>query len=33
MFNHILFNFIQVVAVMVFSPLASGVLSRMKEIV
>ena len=33
MFNHILFNLIQVLVVMVFAPLASGVLSRMKEIV
>jgi formate hydrogenlyase subunit 4 len=31
MFNHILFNLIQVLVVMVFAPLASGVLSRLKE--
>jgi hypothetical protein len=33
MFNHILYNLIQVLVVMAFAPLASGVLSRMKEIV
>ena len=33
MFNRILFNLIQVVVVLAFAPLASGVLSRMKEIV
>lgn len=33
MFNHILFNLIQVAVVMIFAPLASGVLARMKEIV
>ena len=33
MFNHILFNLIQVLVVMAFAPLASGVLSRLKEIV
>jgi formate hydrogenlyase subunit 4 len=31
MFKHILFNVIQVLVVMIFAPLASGVLSRMKE--
>jgi formate hydrogenlyase subunit 4 len=33
MVNHILLNLIQVLVVMVFAPLASGVVSRMKEIV
>ncbi|MGH7953718.1 MAG: respiratory chain complex I subunit 1 family protein [Limisphaerales bacterium] len=33
MFNHIIFNLIQVAVVMIFAPLASGVLARMKEIV
>jgi formate hydrogenlyase subunit 4 len=33
MLPHILFNLIQVLVVMVFAPLASGVLSRLKEIV
>ena len=33
MFNRILFNLIQVVMVLAFAPLASGVLSRLKEIV
>jgi formate hydrogenlyase subunit 4 len=33
MLNHILFNLIQVLVVMAFAPLASGVLSRVKEIV
>jgi len=33
MFRHILFNLIQVLVVMIFSPLASGVLSRLKEMV
>ena len=33
MFNHILFNLIQALVVMTFAPLASGVLSRLKEIV
>jgi formate hydrogenlyase subunit 4 len=33
MFNRILFNLIQVIVVMVFAPLISGVLSRLKEIV
>ncbi|HVU07961.1 MAG TPA: NADH-quinone oxidoreductase subunit H [Verrucomicrobiae bacterium] len=33
MFKHILFNLIQVAVVMIFAPLASGVLARMKEIV
>jgi formate hydrogenlyase subunit 4 len=33
MFEHILFNLIQVAVVMIFAPLASGVLSRLKEIV
>ena len=33
MFNHILFNLIQVLVVMAFAPLASGVLSRLKEMV
>jgi formate hydrogenlyase subunit 4 len=33
MFNRILFNLIQVAAVMVFAPLVSGVLTRLKEMV
>ena len=33
MFNHILFNLIQVLVVMVFAPLASGVTSRLKEMI
>ncbi len=33
MFNRILFNLFQVAVVLVFSPLASGVLSRLKELV
>ena len=33
MFKHIIFNLIQVAVVMIFAPLASGVLARMKEIV
>jgi len=33
MFNHILFNLVQVLVVLVFAPLASGVLARMKEFV
>src|SRR6266446_1711495 len=33
MFNRILFNFFQVVVVMAFAPLGSGVLSRLKEMV
>jgi formate hydrogenlyase subunit 4 len=33
MFNRILFNFFQVVVVLAFAPLASGVLSRLKEMV
>lgn len=33
MFNRILFNLFQVVVVLVFAPLASGVLSRLKEMV
>ena len=31
MFNHIIFNLIQVLVVMAFAPLASGVASRLKE--
>jgi formate hydrogenlyase subunit 4 len=33
MFNRILFNLLQVLVVLVFAPLASGVLSRLKEMV
>src|SRR6202795_2247830 len=33
MFNRILFNLFQVVVVLAFAPLVSGVLSRLKEIV
>lgn len=33
MVNHILFNALQVLVVMIFSPLAIGVLNRLKEIV
>jgi len=33
MFKHILFNLIQVLVVMAFAPLASGVLSRLKEMI
>jgi hypothetical protein len=33
MFNRILFNLFQVIVVLVFAPLASGVLSRLKEMV
>ena len=33
MFNRILFNLVQVFVVMAFAPLASGVLSRLKEMV
>jgi formate hydrogenlyase subunit 4 len=33
MFKHILFNLVQVLVVMLFAPLASGVLSRLKEMV
>lgn len=33
MFNRILFNLIQVLVVMAFAPLVSGVLTRLKEMV
>jgi formate hydrogenlyase subunit 4 len=33
MFNHIFFNLIQVLVVMIFAPLASGILARLKEMV
>ena len=33
MFNRILFNLIQVLVVMAFAPLVSGVVTRLKEII